>query len=149
MQQAEKDQTGTNQHPGVESEDADGFAEIALLRAEENIRLAAAPVIVLLHLRIRDQVGDFLVDVELFRRDRAVGRSKSGAIEGHFSAEDAVDDGQILVQFAPIVGFDPGKDGERFLQIIEPLGVARIRLVPRDDGIDLALCFVLPFREGI
>ncbi len=114
-----------------------GGAEIAFFCAKEHVRLAAAPVVVLLHLGVRDQVGDFLVYVELLGRDRAVRILESRAIEGHFSAQNAIDDDQVLIEFARAVRFQTGKDGERFLQVVEPLRIARAGLVPRDDGVDL------------
>ena len=45
--------------------------------------------------------------------------------------------------------FQTGKDGERFLEVIEPLRIAGMGLVPRDDGVDLLLRVVLAFRERI
>ena len=71
---------------------------IAFFCAEKHIRLSASAVIVLFHLRVRDQVGNFLVYVELFGRDRAVRVLESRAIEGHFSAQNLIDDDQILLR---------------------------------------------------
>src|SRR5205823_13822594 len=64
-QQDEKAECRSNQDDRVEDEDVDLDAEIALVRAEENIRAAAVTIIILLHLGVRDQIGDFLVDVDL------------------------------------------------------------------------------------
>ena len=66
-------------------------AEIALLRAEEDVRFPAAPVIALLHFRVRDQVGDLLVHIKLLGGDGAVGILEIVALKRNFAAQDAVD----------------------------------------------------------
>ena len=50
MQQDKQCEGGPDQHDRVEREHAEGDSEIAFLETEEYVRLAAAAVIVLLHL---------------------------------------------------------------------------------------------------
>src|SRR5207248_2864393 len=100
-QQDEKAECRSNQDDRVEDEDVDLDAEIALVRAEENIRAAAATIIILLHLGVRDQIGDFLVDVDLLGRDRSGGAFEERALERPFAVENLIDKLQIIIQLTP------------------------------------------------
>ena len=74
VEQTEQADRRSDQHQRVEDEDVDFHPEISFFLAEENIRFSAAPVIVLLHFRVGDQIGNLLVHVELLGRHRAVWR---------------------------------------------------------------------------
>src|SRR3954471_24958384 len=71
VEQAEQHKRRADEHAGVERKDTDLRAEISLFRTEKYVRFSAAPIIVLLHLRVGDQVGNLLIYVELLGRDRA------------------------------------------------------------------------------
>src|SRR5450432_1468249 len=129
VQEQEQAEARSDEHGGIEREDADGGAVIALLRAEENVRLAAAPVIVLLHLRVRDQVGDFLIHVKLFGGNRTVRVLESSTMEGHFSIQDSVDHGQVLLQLARGACLEARKNGERLFQVVKSFRIAGFSLV--------------------
>src|SRR4051794_21800160 len=74
IQEPEQPEARTDQDQGVIDEHADRDAwqlppenmnEVALLRAEKDVRLSAAAIVALLHLRVGGEVGDFLVHVQL------------------------------------------------------------------------------------
>src|ERR1700730_5043535 len=69
IQKSEQTECRSNQHERVKNENADLDSEVALFRAEENIGSAPAAIIALLHLRVGNQIGNFLVHVNLFGRD--------------------------------------------------------------------------------
>ena len=85
---------GENAHDQECSFSCAGFggAEIAFFCAEKNVRLSAAPVIILLHLGVRDQIRDFLVYEKLLSCDWALGIVEGSASEGLLSAQDAINE---------------------------------------------------------
>src|ERR1700737_787176 len=69
IQKSEQTECRSNQYNRVENENADLDSEVAFFRAEENIGSAPAAIIALLHLRVGNQIGNFLVHINLFRCD--------------------------------------------------------------------------------
>src|SRR6266480_226680 len=70
VKQSEQTQGRSNQHQGIEHEYADPCAEITLFRAKENVRPGSAAIIALLHLRVRNQIRNLLVHIDLLGGDR-------------------------------------------------------------------------------
>ena len=87
-----------------------------------------------------------MVHVKLLGGDRAGRVFESGAIERLLSAQDSVDQREIAIELARAPGLETGKNGERFLQIVESFRIAGISFVPGDNRVDLPLRFVLPLR---
>ena len=125
-QEAEKENAGSDQNRSVVGENAEGRSEIALLFAEENIWFSAAPIIVLFHLGVRDQIRDLLVYEKLLGCDRSLGIFKGSTSERLLSAQHAINNGQVLFEVAWRFCFEPGKDRERFLEVVEALGVTGV-----------------------
>ena len=100
MEQCQQPQRGTDQHHRVENEDAEGHSKIAFLRAEEDIWFSTAAIIVLFHLRIGDQIGDFLVHIKLVGCDGTDRVFELRAVERLSAVENAIDYPKISIEFA-------------------------------------------------
>ena len=73
---------------------------MAFFWAEENVRPAAAPIIILLHLGVGNQIRDFLVQVKLLGRHRADRALEKGALEGAFAIQNLIDQAKIIIELA-------------------------------------------------
>src|ERR1700736_6392993 len=91
VQQTKQAQRRPNQHQRVKDKDVGLESHVTFLGAEENVRPAAAAVIRLLHFRVGNEVGDFLVHKQLLRRDRADCILEESAIEWPFAIQNLVD----------------------------------------------------------
>src|ERR1700738_1017278 len=85
VQETEQAHGRPNQDQRVKNEDVDLYSEITFLGAKENIRPAAAAIIGLLHLRVGNQIGNFLVHIQLLSRDRTDRVLELRAIEWPFA----------------------------------------------------------------
>ena len=100
MKQREQAEGRYNQYSRVKSKRADFDPEIVFLCAKEHVRPIATAIIVLLHLGVRNQIRDLLVDIDLFGCDRAVGAFEKVAVEWPFAIENLIYQAEIPVQFA-------------------------------------------------
>src|SRR5207253_4311949 len=99
-EQPEHAQRRANQHERVENKDADFDSEVAFLCAEENIRPASAAIIALLHFRVRNQIGNLLIHIDLFRRDRAFRLFERARVKGSLSIKHLIDLLEIMIELA-------------------------------------------------
>ena len=72
MQPNKQSKCGYKQNHCVKCKHANSESEITFLQAEEQVGFFAAAIIVLFHLGLLDQIGYFLVHIDLLGRDRAV-----------------------------------------------------------------------------
>ena len=92
VQQSQQRRASNRSAPGVLKTNTLTFIpRYRFLLSEENVRLPSPPIIALLHLRVRDQIGNLLVHVELFGRHRTDRVFESCAIERPFPIQDLVD----------------------------------------------------------
>src|SRR6266404_6750913 len=148
-EQSEHAECRANQHERVEHKDADFDSEGAFLCAEENIRTASAAIIALLHFRVRNQIGNLLVHINLLRRDRAFRLSERARVKGSLSIKHLIDLLEIMIELVGRRRFEAGQNREHFLQLVESLPFGGILSMLPDYGIDLALSALLPRRERI
>ena len=105
MEHAQEPERGSDQHDRVENEDVYFHPEIPFFFAKENVQLAAAPVIALLHLGVRDQVGDLLVHIKLLGCDWTGRVFEKLAIEWTLSIQDPVDYPKIAIELVGSLRF--------------------------------------------
>src|ERR1700736_3722523 len=98
IQQTKQSDCRPNEHDRVERENVDFRAEITFFRAEENVRSRATTIVALLHFRVGNQIGDFLVHINLFGSNVALRFSKVFRIKSIFSIEYPVDLFQVTVE---------------------------------------------------
>src|SRR5437667_251468 len=63
MQQPEQREHRSDQHHGVENENVDLHSKVPLFLTKKYVRAGPAPIVTLFHLRIRNQVGNFLIQI--------------------------------------------------------------------------------------
>ena len=67
--------------------------------AKENVRTIATAIIALLHLRVRNQIGNLLVHVNLLGGNGPLGILEKGMIERPLAIQNLIDHAQIMVEF--------------------------------------------------
>src|SRR5436190_20291270 len=72
VQEPEQRKARSDQHHGVEDEHINLHSKIRLVLTEKHIRFSAAAIIALRHLRVRNQIGYFLIQIERLRRYRTI-----------------------------------------------------------------------------
>src|ERR1700730_4224008 len=100
IEQNEEAKRGDDQHNRVEDEDVDLKVEVPFRCAEEDVWLVPTAVIVLLHLGVVKQVGNFLVHIDLLGRDWTGGVLEKRAVERAIAIEDLISQMQITIEFA-------------------------------------------------
>ena len=115
IEQDKEAQRGDDQHNRVEDEDVDLEVEVPLRCAEEDVRLVPTAVIVLLHLGVGKQVGNFLVHIDLLGRDWTGGVLEQRAVERTIAVEDLIDQMKITIKFASRFRLQAGQYRQRFL----------------------------------
>lgn len=65
VEDEKEEERGGDEDEGVEPQDSRAEAEVFLHWAEEDIQVAAFAVVALFHLGLGDEVGDFLVHIQL------------------------------------------------------------------------------------
>src|SRR5207249_11243912 len=115
MEQGEQSKCRHNQNGRVESKHADFDPEVLFLCAKEDIRPIAAAVIALLHLGVRDQIGDLLVYIDLLGCNRASRILEKGAVEWPLAIQNLINQAEIMVEFVGGLCLQSGKQSERFL----------------------------------
>src|SRR5216684_3453533 len=98
MKQAEQAERRSDQNDRVEDKDADLDTDVTFLCAEENVWAITAAIIALLHLRVRNQIGDFLVHVNLLGGDGPFRILEEGMIERPLAIQNLIDHAQIAVE---------------------------------------------------
>src|SRR5882724_2020384 len=81
VQQPEQRKARSNQHHGVEYEHIHLHSKIPFFLTEKHVRSSAAAIIALFHLRVRNQIRYFLVQIECLRRYRTIAILELGAIK--------------------------------------------------------------------
>src|SRR6266550_4218046 len=109
MQQHEQSKHRCNQHYRVKGKHAKTDSEVTLLQTEEHVGLFAAAIIVLFHLRLRDQIRHLLVDVDLFGCDRALRVLEERGIESLFVGNNGVNEPYKTIDFLPRTPFKTRK----------------------------------------
>src|SRR5437868_11172660 len=82
VQQPDQRKARSDQHVSVEDEHIHLHSEIPLILTEKHIRFSAPPIIALFHLRVRNQIGYFLVQIE---RDRKSTRLNSSHVSRSYA----------------------------------------------------------------
>src|SRR5207248_1479003 len=81
VQQPEQRKARSDQDDGVEDEHIHLHPEILFVLAEKHIRFSPTAIIALFHLRVRNQIGHFLVQIERLRGYRTIGVLELAAIK--------------------------------------------------------------------
>src|SRR6266536_6117850 len=98
VQEPEQRKARSDQHDGVEDEHIPLHSKIPFLLTEKHVRSSAAAIIALFHLRIRNQIRYFLVQIERLRRYRTIGILELGAIKRLLAIEYLINRPKIPVQ---------------------------------------------------
>src|SRR2546428_12535337 len=99
MKQAEQAESRSDQNDRVEHKHPDLDAEVTFLCAEENVWTIAAAIIALLHFRVGNQIGNFLVHINLFGRGGPFRVLEKGMIERPLAIQNLIDHAEITVEF--------------------------------------------------
>ena len=152
VEDKEEPEGGDDEDAGIEPKDADAESEVFFDGTEEDVQMLAAgdvvAIVALFHLGFGDKVGDLLVDVELLRGD-AIGRAAEfSAVEGG-SSDDAINEGEAVVEFTRSFGPKPGEGGKEVLEILEAIALGVGRIFHCRESQDLMLDLGLAAGEGI
>src|SRR6266702_8269608 len=97
VQEPEQPEAGSDQHDGVEDEHIHLHSKIPFLLTEKHVRSFPA-IIALFHLRVRNQIGYFLVQIECLRRYRTIGILELAAIKRQLAIEYLINRPKVPVQ---------------------------------------------------
>src|SRR5438046_6990889 len=98
VQEPEQRKARSDQHDGVEDEYINLHSKIPLVLTEKHVRFSTAAIITLLHLRVRNQIRYFLIQIERLRRYRTIGILELGAIKRLLAIEYLINRPKVPVQ---------------------------------------------------
>ena len=105
-------------------------------------------VVALLHLRLGNEVRDFLVHVKLFRRNSTLPRAELVSGE-RASVDHGVNFREFLVESGGGFRLESGEDSQQVLEILEAVLLRLLRLVNRGKLVDLRLNTLLAPGERV
>jgi len=132
----------------VEPEDADFDAEVFFHGAEEDVQVAVFAVVALFHFGFGDEVGDFLIHVDLLSGEAGSKFREANGLEW-LSVDDVVDAAKGRAELARCGGFQTRKQSEGVLEIFEAFVLSRRRLSLPSQLVDHRLDFFLAAGERI
>ena len=144
----EEGEGGEDKDAGVEPEDADFQAEVFFGGAEEDIQVAVFAVVALFHFGFGDEVGDFLVHIDLLGGEAGAEFGEAGGFEGG-AGDDVVDAAERGAKLAGSGCFEAGKEGEGVFEILEAFFLLRRGVSLTGELVDHRLDFFLSAGERV
>src|SRR6266550_4921679 len=95
VQQPEQCERRSDQHDSVENEDVDLHSQVPLFLTKKYVRASPTAIVTLFHLRIRNQVGNFLIQIQRLACHGTIRFRELIPIERMLPIENLVDQSQI------------------------------------------------------